>query len=237
MALGIKKRGLGLSEPAVVAMQTMRAHKMRSFLMLLGIILSVGTLILVVSLIECTNRYIADRVANLGANVFLLNRFPIITDSQEFVKALRRNKEITWEDYTALRDSLQLPLGVGVEVRKSGTVKGTSESLEDIDVRGVTANIGEMDVEEPASGRYILDVDNEHHAAVTFIGSEVASRLFPSVDPLGKTVHIDNRPYEVVGVAKPLGSALGQSQDGFVYMPVQTFLKVNGSRRSLSVNI
>ncbi len=231
------ERGLSLREPTVVALQTMRAHKMRSFLMLLGIILSVGTLILVVSLIEGTNRYIADRVANLGANVFLLTRFPIITDSQEFVKALRRNKEITWDDYEALRDNLKLPRGVGVEVRKRGVVKGTNESLEDIDVRGVTANIGEMDVEEPAFGRYVLDSDNEHRSAVAFIGSEVATRLFPTVDPLGKVLQIDGRPFEIVGVAKPLGSALGQSQDGFVYIPVQTFLKVYGSRRSLSINI
>ncbi|HXE90495.1 MAG TPA: ABC transporter permease [Terriglobales bacterium] len=230
-------RNLGLAEPAVVALETMRSHKLRSFLMLLGIILSVSTLILVVSLIEGTNRYIADRVANLGSNVFLVNRFGLITSAEEFVKAQRRNREITWEDYEALRDHLKLPKAVGVEVRTQGVVKAGGESLEDIDIRGVTANIGEMDVEEPATGRYISDADNDHRSPVTFIGSEVALRLFPHVDPIGRTLDIDGRPYEIVGVAKPLGSALGQSQDGFVYIPIQTWRKVYGAHRSLSINV
>jgi putative ABC transport system permease protein len=231
------ERKLSLREPAVVALETMRAHKLRSFLMLLGIILSVSTLILVVSLIEGTNRYIADRVANLGSNVFLITRFGIITNAEDFVKATRRNKNITWEDYEALRDNLKLAKAVGVEVRTQGVVKGSGETLEDIDIRGVTANIGDMDVEEPAIGRYITDADNDHNAPVTFIGTEVAQRIFPNVDPVGKSIQIDGRPYEVVGVAKPLGSALGQSQDGFVYLPVRTWMKVYGAHRSLSINI
>ena len=231
------ERKLSLREPVVVALETIRAHKLRSFLMLLGIILSVSTGILVVSLIEGTNRYIADRVANLGSNVFLITRFGIITNAEDFVKATRRNKDITWEDYEALRDNLKLAKGVGVEVRTNGVVKGSGETLEDIDIRGVTANIGDMDVEEPAIGRYITDADNDHNAPVAFIGTEIVQRIFPNVDPIGKTVQIDGRPYEVVGVAKPLGSALGQSQDGFVYIPVRTWMKVYGAHRSLSINI
>ncbi|MGH9531865.1 MAG: ABC transporter permease [Terriglobales bacterium] len=231
------ERRLSLREPAVVALETMRSHKLRSFLMLLGIILSVSTLILVVSLIEGTNRYIADRVANLGSNVFLITRFGIITNAEDFVKATRRNKDITWEDYEALRDHLKLAKAVGVEVRRLGVVKGSGETLEDIDIRGVTANIGDMDVEEPSSGRYITDADNDHNAPVALIGSEVAERLFANVDPIGKTLQIDGRSYEVVGVAKPLGSALGQSQDGFVYIPVRTWMKVYGAHRSLSINV
>src|SRR5512142_2951315 len=106
-------RGSSFREPAAIAIETLRSHKLRSFLMLLGIILSVSTLILVVSLIEGTNQYIADRVANLGANVFIVNRFPIITNAQDFVKAVRRNKEIHWDDFEFLRDSMKLAQAVG----------------------------------------------------------------------------------------------------------------------------
>ena len=80
-------RGVNLREPVTVALETMRAHKLRSFLMLLGIILSVSTLIVVVALIEGTNRYIADRVANLGSNVFLVTRFPLITEVEQIGRA------------------------------------------------------------------------------------------------------------------------------------------------------
>ena len=154
------RHGSFFREPALIALQTMRAHKLRSFLMLLGIILSVSTLILVVALISGMNGYFASRVANLGSNVFLIHKFPIISDSKELLKATRRNRDITWEDYEALRDNLKLPQGVGVEVRRTAKVRAERQNLEDVDLRGVTANIGDMDVEEVATGRYITDSDN-----------------------------------------------------------------------------
>src|SRR5256714_15407292 len=92
----IMERGVTIREPATVALETMRAHKLRSFLMLLGIILSVSTLIVVVAIINGMNRYIANTVANIGSNVFLIHQYPLITDAQEFQKAVRRNKRVTW---------------------------------------------------------------------------------------------------------------------------------------------
>src|SRR5215468_644597 len=133
------KRGVLLREPVSEALLTLRQHKMRSFLMLLGIILSVSTLIVVISLISGVNKYIADRVANLGSNVFLLTRLPLITDVEEYVKANRRNKKVTWDDYEALRDNMKLPLRVGVELRVEGKVRVGSQSLNDANIRGVTA--------------------------------------------------------------------------------------------------
>ncbi|HXN22559.1 MAG TPA: ABC transporter permease [Candidatus Dormibacteraeota bacterium] len=233
----IARRTASLREPFGVAIETLRAHKLRSFLMLLGIILSVSALIVVVALIEGADRYIASRVANLGSNVFLITRFGIITELEEFVKATRRNKNITWEDYEALRYGLKLPKNIGVETRTQGKARAGNHALEDIDVRGVTASVGEMDVEEPASGRYISETDSEHRTFVTLIGSEVAEHLFPGLDPIGHTIELDSRPFEVIGVAKPIGTVLGQSQDKFAYIPVQTLLKVYGTNRSLAINI
>src|SRR5512135_2345477 len=112
--------GIRVREPALLALETMRAHKLRSFLTLLGVILSVSTLIIVVALIEGTNRYIADRVANMGANVFLVTQFGIINNRKAFMEAQRRNKPISWEDYEALRDNMELPLAVGLETRRTG---------------------------------------------------------------------------------------------------------------------
>lgn len=230
-------RARGMREPAIVALQTMRAHKLRSFLMLLGVILSVCTLIVVIALIQGTNNYIADKVANMGSNVFLVHQFPLITDAEQFVKAQRRNKKVTWDDYTALRDSMKTAKAVGVEVRTFGKVRYNNQDMQDINIRGVTANIGEMDIEEPAVGRYISDFDNEHRTEVTLIGADVAKRFFTTVDPLGRELLIDNRPFQVVGVAKPIGTVLGQTQDNFVYIPIQTWFKIYGTQQSLSINV
>src|SRR5271157_3158869 len=205
--------GFPLREPIAVALETIRAHKLRSFLMLLGIIISVSTLILVVALISGVDGYIADRVANLGSNVFLIARFPLITDVEEYVRAARRNKIITWEDFQALHDDLKLPLRVGAEVRTSGKVRVGSQSIEDTSIRGVTSSIGDIDVEVPIEGRYISDGDDKNRAMTTMIGNDLATKLFPYVDPIGREVWIDGRPFTVVGVAKPLGTVFGQSQE------------------------
>jgi putative ABC transport system permease protein len=224
-------------EAGGIALQTLREHKMRSFLTLLGIILSVATLIVVIALINGVDRYIAQRVATLGTNVFQVTRFPLITNLQDLVKATRRNKLITWEDYEALHDDLTLPLRVGVEADGSARVSAGTISLDAIPVRGVTANIGDMALIEPASGRYLIDGDNAHRSAVTMIGPDVADKLFPNLDPLGRTVNIDGRPFTVIGVGKPLGSSLGTTQDAYAYIPVETFLEIYGSKSALTIAI
>jgi putative ABC transport system permease protein len=231
------KRRVLFREPVSVALETLRAHKMRSFLMLLGIILSVSTLIVVISLISGVNHYIEDRVANLGSNVFLLTRFPLITDVEEFVKANRRNKKVVWDDFEALRDNMKLPLRVGVELRVDGKVRRGSESINDVNIRGVTANMVDIDIVNPRDGRYISEGDDQSRALVTMIGNDLATKLFPSVDPIGHEILIDGRPFQVVGIAKTIGTAFGQSQDNFAYIPIQTYFKMYGTQDTIWLNI
>jgi putative ABC transport system permease protein len=237
MKRGVLKRGVLLREPIGVALETLRQHKMRSFLMLLGIILSVSTLIVVIALISGVNRYIADRVANLGSNVFLLTRFPLFTDVEEYVKANRRNKKVTWDDYEALSANMRLPLRVGVELRVDGKVRAGSLSLNDTNIRGVTANMGDIDPVTPRDGRYISEGDDQSRALVTMVGNDVATKLFPNVDPIGHELLIDGRPFQIVGIAKTIGTAFGQSQDNFAYIPIQTYFKMYGTQDTIWLNI
>jgi putative ABC transport system permease protein len=231
------KRRVHLREPAGVALETLRTHKMRSFLMLLGIILSVATLIVVVALISGVNQYIANKVANLGSNAFTVMRYPVITEMEELVKAMRRNKLVTWDDYEALRENLKLPQRVGAEAWSSGKSKVGSLTIQDTSIRGVTASMGDIDAQEMTDGRYITEADENSRAMVAMIGSELATKLFPSLDPVGHEVMLDNRPFIVVGVAKPIGTVLGQSQDNFAYIPVETYIKIYGAYEGLWINV
>src|SRR6202040_4106401 len=219
------KRRLLLREPIGVALETLRSHKMRSFLMLLGIILSVSTLIVVIALISGVNGYIADRVANMGSNVFLLTRFPIITDVDEYVKANRRNKKVTWDDFESLRDNLKLPQRVGVELRTDGKVRAGAHALNDTNIRGVTANMVDIDIVTPRDGRYISEGGDQSRAQVTMVGNELATKLFPDVDPIGRELLIDGRPFQIVGIAKIIGSAFGQIEDNFWAIQMQLYVK------------
>lgn len=238
MAAKNTKLGISFKEPALIALETLRTHKLRSFLTLLGVILSVSTLIVVVSMINGTNRYISDKVANLGANVFEVSRFPLITSIDEYLRLQKRNKVIGWDDYVFLRDNMQLAKTVGASMgAHMSNVKYKNDSLEDVSVYGVSANMAEMDTKEPETGRYIVDADNTHRSNVAMIGADVANRFFKSVDPLEKTIYIDGESFQVVGVAKPLGSAFGQSQDSFVVIPIQTYQKIYGSADSIDIDV
>lgn len=236
----LRHHGTVFRDPVFEALASLRAHKLRSALTLLGVTLSVAVLILVVSIITGANLYIQNKVANLGSNVFIVVRFPIITNQSDFLKAMRRNRYITWDDYEALHEGMKLPKAVGLETRTNGKVRLGTQALDDINIRGVTANIADMDVEEPETGRYITDADNDSRSEVTFIGQDVAGKLFPTVDPIGKTVYIDGRAFQVVGVAKSIGTVLGQSQDNFVYIPIRTLLKHYGEHEQsldMAINI
>ncbi|MGE5321881.1 MAG: ABC transporter permease, partial [Actinomycetota bacterium] len=154
MAAKNSKVGISFKEPALIALETLRTHKLRSFLTLLGVILSVSTLIVVVSMINGTNRYISDKVATFGANVFQVSRFPIITSFDEFLRLQKRNKVIGWDDYEFLHDNMQLARATGASVDgQQANVKYKSDTLEDVRVYGVSASMAEMDTKEPEVGR------------------------------------------------------------------------------------
>src|ERR1051326_8151460 len=124
------RRGVSFKEPTMIALETLRAHKLRSFLTLLGVILAVATLIVVVSMLKGANTYVSEKVANFGSNVFLVMRFPLITSAEQFVKLSRANKNITWEEYEYVRNNMTMAEAVGLEVRrKSGTVKYKTETI------------------------------------------------------------------------------------------------------------
>jgi putative ABC transport system permease protein len=231
------KSVISFKEPAMIALETLRAHKLRSFLTLLGVILSVCTLLLVVALVSGSNKYIADRVANFGANVFLVTQYPIVTSQEQFLKLQRRNRKVTWEDYEFVRDNMGLAKNVGFRHRRVVKSKYKTKDLEETQLQGVTANMGEIGLQEPEFGRYITDSDNEHRADVVMIGHELAKRLFEGEDPLGKAVTLDGKPYEIVGVAKELGTTFGQSQDTFAVIPVTTYRKYYGTLESGSIQI
>jgi putative ABC transport system permease protein len=231
------RRRVPLREPIGVALETLRAHKMRSFLMLLGIILSVATLIVVIALISGVNLYIANKVANLGSNAFTVMRYPIITEMEDLVKAMRRNKLVTWDDYEALKENLKLPKNVGAEAWTSGKSRVGSLTIQDTSIRGVSASMGDIDAQEMSDGRYITEADENSRAMVAMVGSDLADKLFPGLDPVGHEVMLDNRPFVIVGVAKSVGTVLGQSRDNFAYIPVETYIKIYGAYEGIWINV
>ncbi len=207
-----------------LALESLRTHKLRSFLTLLGVILAVTTLVTVMSVVTGMNVYVADRIANLGANVFLVDRFGIITSNDEWVKAQKRPL-IVMDDYIRLRDSMQTAKAVAAAGDRNVQVRSGNVKMDNTDVQGVTPNFAEVRNINVEQGRFINDADDQHHSEVVFIGADVAKKFFANVDPIGKTINAETHSYEVIGVAEAIGSAFGQSQDNFMIMPLATYYK------------
>ncbi|HSC77380.1 MAG TPA: ABC transporter permease [Candidatus Acidoferrales bacterium] len=228
MAAALKRPPLLLREPFVMALETLRAHKLRSFLTLLGIILAVSTLIVVISVVRGANAYFAERIANLGTNVFYVQRYPIITNLKDWVAAQKTNPKMTLEDYEYIREHLTLADMVGAREFQQGTARGGNETLPGVSVRGVTPNMIDISPEKVGRGRYLTESEYHTRAQVAFIGTDLVDRLFPLADPVGKTVYLNGYPFEIVGVAEKIGTTFGQSQDNFAYIPLTTLHKLWG---------
>ncbi len=211
-------------ETLKLSLDALRAHKLRSFLTLLGVILAVTTLVFVMSVIAGLNLYVAERVANLGANVFIVDRFGIITSRDAFIKAQKRPL-VTLDDYRRLRDGMSLARAVAAEGDLNSQTRVGDIIMENTDIMGATPNFAEVRNMNIAEGRFITPADDEHHSDVTFIGADLATKFFPNVDPIGKSIRVGTHTYEVVGVAEAIGSAFGQSQDNYMIIPMSTFHK------------
>jgi putative ABC transport system permease protein len=97
--------------------------------------------------------------------------------------------------------------------------------MENTDVMGATANFADVRNLNVAEGRFITPADDEHRSEVVFIGSDLAKKFFPNVDPIGKVIRAETHSYEVIGVAEAIGSAFGQSQDNYMIIPIGTYAK------------
>src|SRR5208283_801459 len=187
-----------------IALEALRAHKLRSFLTLLGVVIATTTLIVVMSIINGMNLYIADHIANLGANVFIVSQYQWAQGYEAWLKARRRNKPVRTEEFEFLRDNLRGYKNIGAlddMWSDNNSARYQGHTLYNEDITGVTPSMIDIGSQKVESGRYITDSDYQHEAMVCFIGHDLVDEFFSNVDPLGKEVLVNDLPFQVVGVA------------------------------------
>jgi putative ABC transport system permease protein len=227
-------------ESLKLALSSIMAHKLRSFLTLLGVIFGVLTVIVIVSLIEGFNSYVDEKIANIGTNAFAVQKYSIedFSSVEALNAARRRNKDVTLDDLEALLRARGGAIrDAGGKEDSLGDVKFGSVTLFQIHIKATTSNIAEIERIEADEGRYFTKTEEETRRNVCFIGADVAEKLFPTVPPLGQMIKIDGRPFEVIGVGRALGAVFGQTRDMYVSMPLRTFLSIYGSRRSIQISV
>lgn len=216
---------------------SLRAHKLRSILTILGLTMGVATLITVITIIEGANLYVETKIANLGTNVFQVSRTPqTVTDFELIVKSLRY-KKIEIEDVEAIAASCNSCAAVGATASSSGRTQYQNQELEDVNIIGETPSMGEIDTRTVEQGRFFTDLENQHSAPVCLAGATLVEKFFPGQDPVGKVIQVSREEFTIVGTFEKIGNLLGQEQDRYVIIPMETYLRMKGRRNSLTVNV
>ncbi|MGH9764655.1 MAG: ABC transporter permease [Blastocatellia bacterium] len=222
---------------AGVALDSIRANKLRSFLTLLGIIIGITAIISVICLIQGMKVYWSTKVANFSPNTFVVAQFGIITNPDKFAEAQRRNTEIHADDADAIRKNCPDCEAVGVETHRSVSVKYRGQTVEQVDLSGMTPNIIDIEPYDIAMGRNLMDWENDHSEYVAFIGWGIMQKLYPGVNPIEKDIQIEGHWYHIVGVGAERGSVFGFSRDNYVKIPITTFQKIYGGRGSVNITV
>src|SRR5580704_5078629 len=215
------------SEAVAIATSSLWAHKLRSILTLIGVVIGVTSVIAVVSLINGANQYVATRVFRLGADVFGLSKQPsIITNVDDFLEFQKR-KRITYDDFQAVKALCQSCKDVGAALGGRVEAKSGLNSLKDTNLRAWTPEMAELYDVDLVSGRHLTDTDLRDAAPVCVIGNDLVDNLMPGVDPIGKEIRWNNTPCQVIGLGKKEGSSL----DNWIILPLTTYNKENGNQQ------
>lgn len=227
-----------------IAFAQIRGNPLRTFFTLLGIIVSVAFLIAVVAIIQGMNAYVKENIADamVGANAFQVRRSPIQVGliDDELMSRIRRRPRISARDAEVVRAAL--PDAVAIS-RQSGWPTPITEvfwrgrSVGGIFVFGITPEFQVVQDYRVQKGRPLSDVDVRQRMPVVVLGTELADKLFETVDPIGQEVRVAGERMTVIGVNEAKGRVLGQSFDAYVLMPITRFEMRYGRRLTTTISV
>lgn len=222
-------------EAVKVALQSLWANKMRSVLTLIGMVIGVSSVIMIVTMINGANKYVATRVYHYGADVFTASQMPnVILNSRDYLKYQKR-KILRMDAYEAVARQCTACTLTGAEVATTGNVVSDRQSATGVGIRGWTVDMPEMYNYNLAEGRSFTATEIRHHAHVAVVGYDIVDNVLGRGDPIGKEIRIDGVPYKIIGVVERQGKTLGQSQDNFAGIPITTYQATYGANDSITI--
>jgi putative ABC transport system permease protein len=223
-------------EAISIAVASVKANKLRSVLTILGVVIGIASVIAVVAITDGLDRYMADKVLALGSKSFTVQKFPDVIVSFDQFREYMKRKDLGLREVDLVREACSLCSEVGGLFATNRTVKYASIRQESVQVMGVTENYSRMgSIRNLIVGRHLIDDDIDSARGVAVIGADLMDAFFPNAEPLGKELVIDGNRVRVIGVAERKGKVFGSSQDNFVWVPITSFRKLFGSRRSVSI--
>ena len=228
-----------LWEALRVALNSLRANKLRTALTLMGIVVGVAAVIAVVTIIKGLDKTVATTFSSQGSTVFTVSKQPrVITSREDFIKFSKR-KNVIIDDAEAIFRVCTSCWRSGVAANTPETVKHKDQKSDSVIIRGVTpAAMFDIDAVSIDAGRFWTDTEGTSGREICVVGADIVQNLFGGVAPdrvLGQEVHIAGRPYQVLGVLQAQGKIFGASRDNLIYIPYPTYQKNFGAHSSLVV--
>ncbi len=222
-------------EAIKIALQSLWANKMRSILTLIGVVIGVASVIMIVTMINGANKYVATKVYGYGADVFTASQMPqVILSGEDYMKYSKR-KILRMDDYEAVAQQCTACIITGAEVAKDGNVVSNHQSATGVSIRGWTTEMLPMYNYNIAQGRSFTPTELQHDSHVAVIGYDIVDNVLGRGDPIGKEIRVDGVLYTVIGVVERQGKTLGQSQDNFVGVPISTYQATYGTNDSVTI--
>jgi putative ABC transport system permease protein len=222
-------------EGARIALYSLKANRMRTVLTTVGIGIGVATLLAIVGIIQGLNSSFERQLATIGANTLHVSKFPWVMRGDWWV--YRNRKNFTLPQVDQIRAQAPFITAMSPVVGRGADVSHGEEQLSTVGVNGVTNEYLIISGFEVVSGRFITDADNETTRPVAVLGADVAAGLFPGISPLGQTIRVEGRPFQVVGTLSRKGKILDNNQDLVVMVPFKTFYATFGKQRPFSIAI
>jgi putative ABC transport system permease protein len=216
-------------ENLLLALDTLRTHKFRAFLTILGVLIGTATVIAVASIFKGLDQQVVEVAEGFGTRTLFIFKFDPGFRSH-LTREERMRKPMTYEDAMAIRDSCPSVESVSVEIFRWGPAMGAKyqgQEMLDTNFSGPTPEHFKNINAELKDGRLFNDIDNLHRRDVVVIGADVVERLFQGEDPIGKTILVDGHSFEVIGTLQKRKQVLGDSGgDRTIMTPYLTFKKI-----------
>jgi putative ABC transport system permease protein len=222
-------------EALKLALQSLWANKLRSILTLVGVVMGVASIIMVITLVNGADKYVATKLSGYGADVFTVSRMASVIMTPEEYLRYQKRKIVRIEDYQAIKESCSNCAEVGAELSKSTNVVANGHSSDNTEVRGYTWTMLALSNVDIAIGRGFTQADEEHGTHNVIVGYDIVDNLLNGGDPIGREIRVDGIPYTIVGVGDRKGKTLGQSQDNWVAVPITTYQQTYGYNDSMDI--
>lgn len=225
-----------IKEGVLISLNSIRANKVRSFLATLGIVIGITTVTILQTAIEGINRAFEKSIAAVGADVLYIQKFEWF--GKEDFEVYRNRRDINWQEYEYFKENIAGAESVCPTVGTSTLVTYQDFTSESIPVFGTTEEYQRTLGLEVDEGRFFTKRESDGGWAVCVIGYDIKEAFFQNIDPIGKVIQVKGFNFKVIGTYAKMGSMLGLfSLDNRIIIPINSFFKLFGTRRSITINV